>query len=222
MRIKGGLADYRFFPEPDLPECILSDEYIQQIEQSMPELPNSKRDRYLGWKIPLDSVATLTEDPRTAAYFDTAVEAGGKPQDVAKWVVGDFTAFCKENYSSMDKLKFTPEQLVEMLSLMKSGLIGQKVAKTILPDMLKGEAGNYGGVEKYVEAKGMGQISDPEKILPMIVKVLEANPKQLKQFRGGKTKLEAYFVGQVMKESRGRANPAVMNKLLAEKLREEK
>eukprot|EP01023_Acetabularia_acetabulum_P019986 TRINITY_DN2028_c1_g1_i1.p1 TRINITY_DN2028_c1_g1~~TRINITY_DN2028_c1_g1_i1.p1 ORF type:complete len:548 (-),score=89.85 TRINITY_DN2028_c1_g1_i1:96-1718(-) len=221
MRKKEGLADYRYFPEPDLPDCVVTEGYIDQVQQSIGELPSQKRERYLSCKIPIEAVATLTEDPQVAAYFDTAVETGGKPQDVAKWVVGDITAYCKENSIGMHKIQFKAEQLSEMLGLMKKGVIGQKVAKTILPDMFEGEATKYGGVQKYVEAKGMGQISDPQKLTEIIDKVLENNPEQLVEFRGGKTKLEAFFVGQVMKESKGRANPAIMNKLLARKLREE-
>eukprot|EP01026_Neomeris_dumetosa_P021784 TRINITY_DN18974_c0_g1_i2.p1 TRINITY_DN18974_c0_g1~~TRINITY_DN18974_c0_g1_i2.p1 ORF type:complete len:529 (-),score=66.33 TRINITY_DN18974_c0_g1_i2:108-1457(-) len=220
MRKKEGLADYRYFPEPDLPDCVISDSYIQQVKETMSELPGQKRERYLSQKIPSESVATLVDEQATSEFYEAAVASGGDPIEVAKWVVGDLIAFCKENYVTMDELKLKPEELAEMLKLKKSGLITQKIAKVILPALLEGQAQQYGGVEKYVEEKEMGQISDISKLTEVIEKVFEANPKQLGQFRGGKTKLEGFFAGQVMKETSGRANPAIMNKLLAEKLRE--
>lgn len=221
MRKKEGLADYRYFPEPDLPPLVISDEQLQAAAASLPELPAAKRARYtqqLG--LPPGDVAVLADEAATASYFDAAVAAGAPAKQAANWIMGDIMAHCKEAKIGMDRIGLTPQGLAEMVGLIEGGTISGKIGKEVLPYLLAGNAGaNEGSVKEYIEAKGLIQISDPAEIGAIIDAVLAANPKQLEEYRSGKAKLQGFFVGQVMKESKGRTNPAIMNKMLMQKLK---
>ncbi|GAB4815401.1 hypothetical protein N2152v2_002447 [Parachlorella kessleri] len=216
MRRKEGLADYRYFPEPDLPPLTLTDEYLQDVQAGMPELPHQRRKRYLALGLSMYDVLVLSDDVGVALFFDGVLEAGAPAKPAANWVMGDVMAYCKEQRLSMDALAMKPATLAEMIALIENGTISGKIGKDLLPDLLKGDGAN--GVRTLVESKGLIQISDPSELAAMVDRVLAANPKQLEQYRAGKTKLQGYFVGQLMKESKGRANPTELNKILMERL----
>ncbi|GIL57448.1 hypothetical protein Vafri_12668 [Volvox africanus] len=216
MRKKEGLADYRYFPEPDLPPLNVSDEFIEQVKASMPELPAAKRARYLSLGLTRGDVAVLTDEIATSQLFDAVLALGTAVKPAANWIQGDIMAYCKEAKIGMDALAITPATLAEMVSLIENGTISGKIAKDILPDLLQGK-GNK-GVRAYIEKQGLLMISDEAAIGAMVDKVLEANQKQLQEFRAGKTKLQGYFEGQVMKESKGRVNPGLMKEILLRKL----
>lgn len=218
MRKKEGLADYRYFPEPDLPQVRLTEEQVEAAGASLPELPAAKRARYLAAGLPLGDVLVLADEAPTARYFDEVVQAGAPAKQAANWIMGDIMAYCKEHKIGMDGLALSAAGLAEMVGLIEDGTISGKIVKEVLPDLLQGKASDK-GVKAYIESKGLVQISDPREIEDMIDRVLAANQKQLAEFRAGKTKLQGFFVGQAMKESGGRANPGLMNKILMQKLK---
>ncbi|KAK9824574.1 hypothetical protein WJX72_011426 [[Myrmecia] bisecta] len=218
MRKKEGLADYRYFPEPDLPALSLSEEYISEVEASMPELPAAKRRRYADMGLPAADCLVLADELPVADYFDAVLVGGAPAKPAANWVMGDVMAHCKEAKIPMDKLPLRPQTLADMVKLIEDGTISGKIGKQVLPDLLEGKGSE--GVKKFCESKGLVQINDPVKLLAIVDEVLAANPKQLEQYRAGKTKLQGFFVGQVMKASKGTANPAGLNKALMQRLNE--
>ncbi|GLC45258.1 hypothetical protein PLESTB_000719600 [Pleodorina starrii] len=219
MRKKEGLADYRYFPEPDLPPLTVSEEFIQGVKSSMPELPAAKRARYLSLGLSRGDVAVLTDETATSDLLDAVLALGAPVKPAANWIQGDIMAYCKESKIGMDALAISPSALAEMIGLIEDGTISGKIAKEVLPDLLQGK-GNK-GVRAHIEKRGLLMISDEAAIGAMVDKILEANQKQLQEFRSGKTKLQGYFEGQVMKESKGRVNPGLMKEILMRKLQGE-
>lgn len=214
MRKKEGLSDYRYFPEPDLPEVILTQEYVDSISNSLPELPEAKRRRYEKMGLSMQDVLFLANDMNVAEYFDATLSSGADVKLAANWIMGDIAAYMKNEKLSINDIKLTPQELAELIASIKSGTISGKIGKEILSELLaKG-----GTVKGLIEEKDLIQIADPVEIGKMIDKVISENPKQLEQYRGGKTKLQGFFAGQVMKLSKGKANPGLLNKILLEKL----
>lgn len=215
MRKKEGLADYRYFPEPDLPEVVLTSDYIHEIRKSMPELPEAKRRRYENMGLSMQDVLFLANDDNVAHFFDSTLEHGADAKLAANWIMGDIAAYLKNEKLSIDEIKLTPLELSELISSIKNGTISGKIGKEILVELIaKG-----GTVKAVIEEKDLVQIADPAAIEAMVDKVLADNPKQLEQYRAGKTKLQGFFAGQVMKASKGKANPVLLNKILGEKLK---
>ncbi|MEG3939093.1 Asp-tRNA(Asn)/Glu-tRNA(Gln) amidotransferase subunit GatB [Microcoleus sp. S36b_A3] len=215
MRIKEGASDYRYFPEPDLPPIEVSADQLQDWKAQLPELPAEKRHRYetqLGLS-PYDA-RVLTDDKAVAEYFEKTIAAGAVAKQAANWVMGDITAYLKNEKLAIAEIPFQPQDLTELLALIDAGTISGKIAKDILPELLA----SGGSPTKLVESKGLIQISDTGAIDRAIDAVLAANPKELEQYRAGKTKLLGFFVGKVMKETGGRADPKLTNELLATKL----
>ena len=213
MRTKEGSSDYRYFPEPDLAPLEVSAEQKQNWKEELPELPAAKRHRYeseLGLS-PYDA-RVLTDDRAVAEYFETTVANGASPKQAANWVMGDITAYLNNEKLSITEIALQPTTLAELISLIEDKTISGKIAKEILPELLK----KGGSVKEMVKDKGL--ISDPAVLESLIDKILAANPKELEQYRNGKTKLLGFFVGQMMKETSGRADPQLTNQLLAKKL----
>ncbi|XP_078429301.1 GLU-ADT subunit B [Wolffia australiana] len=214
MRKKEGLSDYRYFPEPDLPEVVLSADYVAAVRAALPELPAAKRQRYLQLGLGMQDVLFLADDVAVADFFDSAVESGADVKLAANWIMGDIAAFLKSERLAIGEIKLAPRELAELISSIKSGTISGKMGKEILVELLS----KGGTVEALIKEKDLVQIVDPAAIEALVEKVIAANPKQLEQYRSGKTKLQGFFAGQVMKESKGKANPALLNKILLEKL----
>lgn len=214
MRKKEGLSDYRYFPEPDLPEVILTEDYVDSIRSSLPELPELKRRRYEKMGLSMQDVLFLANDVNVAGFFDATIGKGADVKLAANWIMGDIAAYMKNEKLSINEIKLTPQELAELIASIKGGTISGKIGKEILFVLIaKG-----GTVKGLIEEKDLVQIVDPAEIEKMVDKVLIENPKQLEQYRGGKTKLQGYFAGQVMKASKGKANPGLLNKILLEKL----
>jgi aspartyl-tRNA(Asn)/glutamyl-tRNA(Gln) amidotransferase subunit B len=215
MRIKEGASDYRYFPEPDLPPIEVSVAQLQDWKAQLPELPAEKRNRYETQLAlsPYDA-RVLTDDKAVAEYFEGAIAAGAPAKQAANWVMGDLTAYLKNEKLAIGEIPLQPQDLAELISLIDTGTISGKMAKDILPELLS----TGGSPQKFVESKGLIQISDAGAIESAIDAVLAANPKELEQYRAGKTKLLGFFVGKVMKETGGRADPKLTNELLANKL----
>ena len=215
MRSKEGSSDYRYFPEPDLPPIEVSQQQLETWKAEITELPAQKRHRYEE-KLGLSAydARVLTDNREVAEYFETAVAAGGSAKQVANWVMGDIAAYLKSKELNITDIALKPDNLSELVKLIEKGTISGKIGKEILPELLtKG-----GSVQKLVESKGLIQISDAGELEKIIDEVLAENPKELEKFRGGKTKLKGFFVGQVMKKTSGRADPKLTNQLLGKKL----
>lgn len=214
MRKKEGLSDYRYFPEPDLPGVSISNEYVESIRVSLPELPEMKRRRYEEMGLSMQDVLFLTNDVTVAEFFDKTISEGADVKLATNWIMGDISAYLKNEKLSINEIKLTPVELGELIASIKSGTISGKIGKEILFELMaKG-----GTVKGMIKEKNLVQIVDPIEIEKMVDKVLADNPKQLEQYRGGKTKLQGFFAGQVMKESKGKANPKLLNQILLEKL----
>nr|GMD60235.1 glutamyl-tRNA(Gln) amidotransferase subunit B, chloroplastic/mitochondrial [Ipomoea batatas] len=191
MRKKEGLSDYRYFPEPDLPGVTITQDYVDSACNSLPELPEMKRRRYEKMGLSMQDVLFLTNDSNIAEFFDATIARGADVKLATNWMMGDIAAYLKNEKLSINEIKLTPQELSELISTIKEETISGKIGKEIV---------------------------DPQEIEKMVDKVIADNPKQLEQYRGGKTKLQGYFAGQVMKESKGKANPKMLNKILLEKL----
>jgi len=218
MRVKEGSSDYRYFPEPDLPPIEVSKQQLADWKAELPELPAQKRDRF-ETELGLSAYDTrvLTDDRDVATYFEAAIATGANPKLVANWVMGDIAAYVNsEKLDSINQISLTPQSLGELIELIEKGTISGKIAKEILPELL---ANSVDSVEKLVESKGLIQISDAGALEAILDEVLAAHPKEVEQFRNGKTKLKGFFVGQVMKKTSGRADPKLTNQLLGKKLK---
>ena len=215
MRVKEGSSDYRYFPEPDLPPIEVSIEQLEEWRATLPELPAQKRHRYEGeLRLSAYDARVLTDDRLVAEYFEKATATAANPKQTANWVMGDIAAYLNNEKLLITQIALTPEVLAELITLIEDGTISGKIAKDILPELLT----QGGSVKELVERKGLIQISDTGELEAMIDEVIAANPKELEQYRNGKTKLQGFFVGQVMKKTNGRADPKVTNQILGKKL----
>lgn len=215
MRSKEGSSDYRYFPEPDLGPIEVSEQQREAWRAELPELPAAKRHRFaqdLGLSI--YDARVLTDERPMAEYFEATVAAGADPKAAANWITGDIAAHVNAQRLSYRDLPLKPTQLAELVELIGAGTISGKIAKEILPDLLQ----NGGSAKALVEAKGLGMISDPAAITAIVDELLAAHPAEVEAFRGGKTKLQGFFVGQLMKRTGGRADPQLANRLLIERL----
>ena len=215
MRSKEGSSDYRYFPEPDLPPIEVSPEQLEAWKGEIVELPAQKRHRYeseLG--LSAYDARVLTDDRTVAEYFEATVTAEANSKQAANWVMGDIAGYLNNNKLSITEIALTPEVLAELINLIEKGTISGKIAKEILPELLtKG-----GSAKELVESKGLTQISDAGELEAIIEEIMASHPKEVEQFRNGKTKLKGFFVGQVMKKTSGRADPKLANQILAKKL----
>lgn len=215
MRVKEGSSDYRYFPEPDLGPIEVSPSQLEDWKSQLPELPYQKRHRYeeeLG--LSAYDARVLTEDRAIAEYFEATIAAKANPKLAANWIMGDISAYLNNERLSITELALKPETLAELIALIEDGTISNKIGKDILPELLT----TGGAAKELIEKKGLIQISDVGAIETAIDAVLAANPNELEQYRAGKTKLLGFFVGKVMKETGGRADPKLTNQLLAKKL----
>jgi aspartyl-tRNA(Asn)/glutamyl-tRNA(Gln) amidotransferase subunit B len=215
MRSKEGASDYRYFPDPDLGPIEVSAEQRQTWFAELPELPAAKRHRYadqLGLSI--YDARVLTDERPMAEYFEAAVATGVDAKAVANWITGDIAAHVNAERLSYSTLPLRPEQLAEMVGLIEAGAISGKIAKEILPELLQ----QGGSAKAIVEARGLGMISDPAAITAIVEDLLAAHPEEVEAFRGGKTKLQGFFVGQLMKQTGGKADPKLANQILNTKL----
>ena len=181
-----------------------------------PELPAAKRHRYaedLG--LSQYDARVLTDERPMAEFFEAAVATGADPKGVSNWITGDIAAYVNANRLSYSELAFRPEQLAEMVKLIDDGKISGKIAKEILPELLE----QGGSPAKIVDERGLGMISDPAAITAIVEELLAAHPEEVEAFRGGKNKLQGFFVGQLMKKTGGKADPKLANQILSQKLK---
>ncbi len=214
MRGKEDAHDYRYFPEPDLMPLEISKEWVEKIKNSMPELPTQKMERYQKAGLSEYDASVLVNQMDMALYYDKLLSKGADAKTASNFLMGEVAAYLKEEKITIEESKLTVENFVKLLELLKKGTISNNIAKSLVIEILK----TGKDAQALVEEKGLSVISDESSILPIIQKILEANPEQVKAYKGGKDKLFGFFVGQAMKETKGRANPQLLNKLLKEEL----
>lgn len=210
MRGKEDAHDYRYFPEPDLMPLEISREWVQRIKDSMPELPAQKRARYQGLGLSEYDANVIVEQMGLALFFDKVLELGATPKIAVNFIMGEIAAYLKENHIEITDTKLTPENLAELISLIEKGTISNNIGKQIIIEMMKDGT----KASAIVEKKGLSQITDEGAIKEIVQKIVDANPAQVEAYKNGKTNLLGFFVGQVMKETKGRANPKTVNELL--------
>ena len=214
MRGKEDAHDYRYFPEPDLMPLEISKEWIDEIKAKMPELPHQKLERYQNIGLSEYDANVLVNQQEMALYFDKLLEKGADAKTASNFLTGEVAAFLKEEKIQIQDSKLSIDNFVKLLDLLKKGTISNNIAKSLIVEILKtGE-----DAQALVEKKGLSVISDEASILPIIQKIIASNPEQVAAYKGGKDKLFGFFVGQAMKETKGRANPQLLNKLLKQEL----
>lgn len=212
MRGKEDAHDYRYFPEPDLMPLEISREWVEEIHAKMPELPNQKRKRYQEIGLSEYDASVIVEQMGLALFFDKVLELGANPKTAVNFIMGEITAYLKEEHIEITDTKLTPDNLAELISLIEKGTISNNIGKQIIIEMMKD--GTKASV--IVEKKGLSQISDEGAIKELVQKVVDAHPNEVEAYKNGKTNLLGFFVGQVMKETKGRANPKTVNQLIKE------
>lgn len=212
MRGKEDAHDYRYFPEPDLMPLEISREWVEEIRAKMPELPNQKRKRYQEIGLSEYDASVIVEQMGLALFFDKVLELGANPKTAVNFIMGEIAAYLKEEHIEITDTKLTPDNLAELISLIEKGTISNNIGKQIIIEMMKDGTKAYVIVEK----KGLSQISDEGAIKELVQKVVDAHPNEVEAYKNGKTNLLGFFVGQVMKETKGRANPKTVNQLIKE------
>ena len=215
MRSKEVANDYRYFPEPDLLPIIIDQAYIEEIRTTLPELPDAKRQRFIDqYKLSEYDALVLANDLTTASYFEDVVAVCGNAKLSANWVSVDLQAYLNEAEIPISESPVTPELLGGLINKITDNTISSKIAKTVFEAMLAGE----GDAEKIIKTKGLKQVTDSGAIEAMVEAVIANNPEQVEQYRSGKEKVFGFFVGQIMKDSKGKANPTQVNQILKDKL----
>jgi aspartyl-tRNA(Asn)/glutamyl-tRNA(Gln) amidotransferase subunit B len=222
MRSKEEANDYRYFPDPDLLPLVIEPAQIEAVRQHMPELPDAKRDRFVAdYGLTAYDADVLTATRELATYFESVVKAlGGKEAKLAaNWVMGDLSGFLNKANLEITQSPVSALALAVLLGRILDNTISGKIAKEVFEAMFAGEAKGDQAADSIIEARGLKQITDTGALEKAIDQVLASNPKQLEQYRAGKDALLGFFVGQVMKATGGKANPAEVNRLLATKLK---
>lgn len=215
MRDKEEAHDYRYFPDPDLMPVHISEDRLAALKDAMPELPAARRARFMAdWKLPEQDADTLIADRALADFFEAAVAVYAEPRKIANLMTGPLLRelnLCDQSQgASLAASAFRPEALAELAKIVDSGLISAKIANDVFADLFSTGA----MPEAYVREKGLAQVSDTSAIDAAVAEVLAANPAEVEAYKGGKTKLAGFFVGQVMRSMKGKANPALVNEAL--------
>ena len=216
MRSKEEANDYRYFPDPDLLPVVIEESFLEQVESTLPELPDEKKHRFMDqFGLSAYDAAVLTASRELAEYFEAVVEeADGEAKLSANWVTGELTGALNKAGQDIADSPVSASMLGEMIKRITDNTISGKIAKEVFEAMWQGE----GDADTVIEARGLKQITDSSAIEPIIDDIISNNPGQVEQYRGGKEKLFGFFVGQVMKATQGKANPQQVNELLKKKL----
>lgn len=215
MRTKEEAHDYRYFPEPDLVPIVVEKDFIEEIRACLPELPDEKRERFISdYGLPEYDADFLVSERAMAEWFEEAVRLGGQPKAVSNWIQGDLMRLLKDEDKIIEECPLKPEQLVGMLKLIDNDTISGKIAKTVFEEMYKsGKA-----AEDIIKEKGLVQISDLSFIEEAVDEIIQKNPSEVDRYNAGEEKLFGFFVGQVMKATKGKANPKIVNEILKKRL----
>lgn len=213
MRSKEEAHDYRYFPEPDLVPIVITDETIEQIKSGLPELPEAKRARYVAeYKLPDYDAGVLTASKVTAKFFEETIALYDEPKQISNWLMVDIPAMLKEKELSMENIPFSPAELAELLKLIKDGTISGTIGKKVLEKMFEEDK----TPKAIVEENNWAQMSDTSELEGIIAQVIEDNPKSIEDIGAGNQKAYGFLTGQVMKATKGQANPQVANKIIRE------
>ncbi|GGE38014.1 Asp-tRNA(Asn)/Glu-tRNA(Gln) amidotransferase subunit GatB [Streptococcus himalayensis] len=215
MRVKEGAADYRYFPEPDIPNFEIDQDWIEEMRAELPAFPRERRAKYVtAYGLSDYDARQLTASKVTSDFFEKALSLGGDAKQISNWLQGEVAQFLNAEQKSLSEIALTPENLVEMISLIADGTISSKIAKKVFVHLAK----NGGSAREYVEKAGLVQISDPAVLIPMIHQVFADNEAAVADFKSGKRNADKAFTGFLMKATKGQANPQVAQQLLAQEL----
>src|SRR5437764_11073388 len=216
MRSKEEAHDYRYFPEPDLQPLAVNADWVEQVRQAMPELPDARRKRFTEqYELSFDDASLLTRDRALADFYERAASASN-PRGAANWLKGELLRGLDAAGLAADASPVSPEELGALVRAIDEGRISGNQGKDVLVEMFR----TGKGAQAVIEEQGLAQVSDAAEIEKIVTDVMASNPRQLEQYRAGKEALFGFFVGQVMKASKGKANPKVVNELLKKKLSE--
>ncbi|WP_416401347.1 Asp-tRNA(Asn)/Glu-tRNA(Gln) amidotransferase subunit GatB [Alicycliphilus denitrificans] len=216
MRTKEDAADYRYFPDPDLPPLVIAPEWVEQVKAAMPELPRAMATRFVQqYGLPEYDATTLTQSQAMAAYFEDAAKACGAPKLASNWVMGEVSRRLNTEEIGMDAVKVSSRQLAALIGRIGDGTVSNNAARQVFEALWSGEGSD---VDAVIEAKGLKQMNDSGALEKIIDEVIAANPANVEQYKAGKDKAFNALVGQVMKASKGKANPQQVNELLKAKL----
>ena len=221
MRSKEDAQDYRYFPDPDLPPLVIAQEWIARVKAAMPELPGAMRERFVrDYGLPEYDAAVLTQSKAMASYFESTITSTGKEQAkaAANWLMGDVSSMLNREDANIADAPVSPAQFALLLRRIADGTISNKIAKEVFAAMWEAKSGQPELADDIIEAKGLKQISDSGALEKIIDEVLAANAKSVEEFRAGKEKAFNALIGQAMKASKGKANPAQLTELLKQKL----
>ena len=215
MRDKEDAQDYRYFPEPDLAVIRISEEMIEDIRKTLPEMPESRKERYMQeFKLPEYDSNILISSKYFSDLFEGATKVCNNPKAVSNWIMTDITKILNEQEKDPNEIPFTAEELGELVILIDKGTISSSIAKKVLDELFE----NPRSPEQIIKEKGWIQISDEGAIKEVVQKILEANPNSIVDYKAGKDRALGFLVGQAMKETKGKANPQMLNKMFLEEL----
>jgi aspartyl-tRNA(Asn)/glutamyl-tRNA(Gln) amidotransferase subunit B len=215
MRSKEEAHDYRYFPEPDLVPVEISDEWIKETMSELPELPEKKRERFIqNYKIPEYDAGVLTASKEIADYYEKSASLYPEFKVISNWVMGELLRELKNDGQKINESPIKPEDLVELLKLIDKGTLSAKMAKTVFEEMYQSSKTAI----EIVSKKGLAQITDSSAIENLVDEILQLNTDQVEQYKNGKEKVFGFLVGQIMKKSKGQADPALVNKLLKDRI----
>lgn len=215
MRVKEGSDDYRYFPEPDIVPMIISDEWMEEVRKTIPELPNARQKRYqeeLG--LPAYDAHVLTLTKEMSDMFEKTVSLGADPKLASNYLMVDVNAYLNKVQKELSETKLTAEGLAGMIKLITDGTISSKIAKKVFAELIE----HGGDAEKIVKEKGLVQVSDSGQLLAWVNEALDNNPKSIEDYKNGRDRAIGFLVGQIMKASKGQANPQMINKMLLEEI----
>ncbi len=215
MRLKEGSSDYRYFPDPDLGPIELSKNLIAEWKKELPELPYKKRHKYVNeFGLSAYDARILSDEIYMAIFFEETVKYGADPKIASNWITSDISGYLKANKQSFNSIKMTSKNLAEMISLISNNNISGKIAKDILPEIIETNI----SPKKLVDQKGLAMISDSSSLEIIVDELIKNHPEEVKAYKNGKTKLLGFFVGQLMKQTKGKADPKLANGIISSKL----
>ncbi|MED3397101.1 Asp-tRNA(Asn)/Glu-tRNA(Gln) amidotransferase subunit GatB [Bacillus wiedmannii] len=215
MRVKEGSDDYRYFPEPDLVELYIDDEWKEEIRASIPELPDARKARYVAEiGLPAYDAHVLTLTKEMSDFFEAAIEDGADAKLTSNWLMGEVLAYLNKQQKELKDVALTPAGLSKMVQLIEKGTISSKIAKKVFNELIE----KGGDPEEIVKAKGLVQISDEGTLRKVVTEILDNNEQSIEDFQNGKDRAIGFLVGQIMKATKGQANPPLVNKILLEEI----
>ncbi|RIW33972.1 Asp-tRNA(Asn)/Glu-tRNA(Gln) amidotransferase subunit GatB [Bacillus salacetis] len=215
MRVKEGSDDYRYFPEPDLVQLHIDEEWKERVRAEIPELPDARQKRYVeDMGLPAYDAMVLTLTKEMSDYFEATVAAGADIKQASNWLMGEVSAYMNAEQKELEDLPMTPEALAGMIKLTQDGTLSSKMAKKVFKELVE----KGGDPEQIVKEKGLVQISDEGELLKIVTATLDDNPQSIEDFKNGKDRALGFLVGQIMKKTKGQANPPMVNKLLIQEM----